>query len=162
MEILRITVETASAASHIYALSWKTAYRGMLPDSYLDQLSLERWTPLLQNSSYEGYLLREGGGFVATCSVAPARDPGMPGWGEIISLYVLPEQFGRGYGTALFDFAQRRLQEMCYRRFYLWVLEQNFRARRFYQRNGFSFCGDRAALYIGGGSFAELRYTKEQ
>ena len=47
MQILSITSENASDASHIYANSWKVAYRDIVPQAYLDQLSLERWTPFL-------------------------------------------------------------------------------------------------------------------
>ncbi len=50
MEILKVTKDLASCASHIYALSWKTAYKNIVPQEYLDGLSLERWTPLLLDS----------------------------------------------------------------------------------------------------------------
>ena len=38
--------------SRIYALSWKTAYRNIVPQKYLDELSEDRWYIVLKDSSY--------------------------------------------------------------------------------------------------------------
>lgn len=35
--------EDSVSASRIFALSWKTAYRGMLPDDVLDAIPFDRW-----------------------------------------------------------------------------------------------------------------------
>lgn len=40
------------------------------------------------------YLLLDKGRCIATASISPARDELKPGWGEIISLYVLPGILG--------------------------------------------------------------------
>ncbi len=73
MGIKKITKATASAASHIYTLSWKVAYKNIVPDDYLDNLSLERWTLFLEKSEFSGYLLKVNDEFVATSSIAPFR-----------------------------------------------------------------------------------------
>ena len=84
MQILSITSENASDASHIYANSWKVAYRDIVPQAYLDQLSLERWTPFLKESPFLGFVLKVDDIYVATASVTPARDEQMKGWGEVV------------------------------------------------------------------------------
>lgn len=158
MEILKITKESASAASHIYALSWKTAYHDIVPEKYLDELSLEHWTPFLQNSSCDGFVLKVAGQFVATSSISPARDESMCRWGEIISIYVLPEQMHKGYGKALLSFVVAKLRSRGFSDIYLWVLEDNQHARKFYERSGFVLNGDKTTVNIGGKELVEVRY----
>ncbi len=159
MEILPITKDIASGASHIYALSWKAAYQGIVPQQYLDELSLERWTPFLQESPYLGFVLKDDEKFIATSSISPARDETMQDWGEIISLYALPEYFYRGYGKKLLSFVLSELKGKGFEKVYLWVLEENVQARAFYERNGFVFNGDKTNITIGGKSLVEVRYT---
>ena len=103
---------------------------------------MERWTPKLGCSSYQDYALKAEGRFVATSTIAPARDATMPGWGEVISIYVLPEQFHKGYGSRMLRYVTERLHEQGFDKLYLWVLEQNHNARRFYEKMGFQPNGD--------------------
>lgn len=160
MEILNITKELASKASEIYALSWKTAYQNIVPQQYLDKLPLERWTPFLQESPYAGYILKINDEYVATSSIAPARDEKMAGWGEIISLYVLPAYFNQGYGKKMLVYVVDQLRKEGFDNIYLWVLEENQQARRFYERNGFFPNGDACTVTIDGKELEELRYTR--
>jgi ribosomal protein S18 acetylase RimI-like enzyme len=51
---------------------------------------------------------------------------------ELSHLYVSPDAFGRGIGSALLDRTKERLPDG----FTLWVFQQNWRARRFYERHG--------------------------
>ena len=161
MQILKITQENASEASHIYANSWKVAYKNIVPQEYLDQLSLERWTPFLRESPFMGFMLKINGEFVGTTSVAPARDKQMIGWGEVISIYVSPEHFGKGYGKILFAHAIDALNEMGLNQIYLWVLEENWQARVFYEHNGFWESGDKMTIKIGGKELVEVRYVNK-
>ena len=158
MQIARITKETASEASHIYADSWKICYRGIVPQAYLDELSRERWTPKLGDSPYWDYMMTDGGQPIATSTLAPARDAQMTGWGEIISLYVRPEHYRQGYGRAMMAFDLAELHRRGYSDVYLWVLEENRRARAFYAQMGFAPDGGRAPLTIGGATLFEVRY----
>jgi GNAT superfamily N-acetyltransferase len=57
-------------------------------------------------------------------------------------LYVRPEHWGRGVGRALHDEVIERLRGHGSARCHLWVLEQNARARRFYERLGWRENGD--------------------
>jgi GNAT superfamily N-acetyltransferase len=51
-------------------------------------------------------------------------------------LYVEPDHWARGLGLALHDAALERLRERGSSRCHLWVLADNERARRFYERHG--------------------------
>lgn len=158
MKIRPIKPEEAEAVSRIYALSWKTAYRGIVPQSCLDTLPLDRWVPALRGDSFQSLVLEEGGALIGTSGFSKARDEQYPGWGEIISLYLLPEHVGKRYGRALMEQVKDRLAGEGYNRISLWVLEDNHRARRFYQKHGFVDSGERMEYEIEGESLKELRY----
>lgn len=159
MRIIPLTPENASAASRIYALSWKSGYRGLVPQDYLDALTGESWTSALLTPGRSGFLLEDCGVCVATASVSAARDAECSGWGEIISLYVLPAYWGRGYGKSLLAHAAAYLRAQGFRNLYLWVLEGNVRARAFYERSGFAPDGGRMTLHIGGRALIGVRYV---
>ena len=150
----------------IYALSWKSGYRGIIPQPYLDALPLDRWADKLGNTGYESfradYILSDYGKFIATSSICRARNEEYNGWGEIMSIYVLPEEFRKGYGRALFAYVSDRLRENGYSDIYLWVLEENRRARWFYEKMGFWASGDRIVQNIGGKDCAEIRYVNKR
>jgi RimJ/RimL family protein N-acetyltransferase len=46
-----------------------------------------------------------------------------------------------------------------YEKLYLWVLEDNHPARRFYEKNGFDFNGDTLEYVIEGKPLNEVRYV---
>ena len=51
-------------------------------------------------------------------------------------LYVVPERWGSGLADELHDRALELVRELGSARCHLWVLEDNARARRFYERRG--------------------------
>lgn len=158
MEIIELTKTFASEASHIYAKSWKEAYQGIVPQKYLDALSAEHWTPFLENSPFYNFLLQDNGTFVATSSIAKARDNKYRGYGEIVSIYVLPEHFNKGYGTHLFTRMIEELKSMGLNKVCLWVLEENLNARRFYKKMGFVPNGDKKEIKICDKQLTEICY----
>ena len=157
MEILELTKEF-SEVSNIYAQSWKAAYQGIVPKAYLDKLTSESWTMALKNSPFHNYILRDDGVLVAASAIGKARDCKYNGYGEIVSIYVLPEYFGKGYGSALFRFMTEKLRALRYDKQYLWVLKENYRARRFYEKMGFAFNGDEKSTEICGEKLIEVCY----
>ena len=63
-------------------------------------------------------------------------------WENLIeNLYVHPDSQGRGYGTALLEFAAGQCEAPR-----LWVLNTNHRARRFYEKRGFCPTGRETVL----------------
>ena len=126
--------------------SWRATYRGMVPDGYLDRLSVEereaRWREALVGGS-QCVLVAEGGdGVIGFASFGPSRDADAGAdVGEIPAIYVEPSAIGTRVGRALFEAATSALREAGYRRATLWVLEANERARRFYERAGWAWDG---------------------
>lgn len=69
-------------------------------------------------------------------------------------------RWGTGVGRALIDAAEARLRERGYRDVILWVLEDNPRARLFYEAAGWQADGGRRPIEIFGVSVPEIRYRK--
>ncbi len=144
--------------SRIYEESWKFAYRDVVPQAYLDAIPSGLWAANLDQGGRRSLVLEEGGRLVGTACVSPSRWPDRPDYGEVVALYLLPESMGRGYGKALLAAAVEVLAGQGFRDILLWVLEENHRARAFYEKRGFRFSGERMEQAVGGKPLGELLY----
>lgn len=140
------TVDDATAIGTIHVEAWRAAYRGLLPDDLLDGLSVEQrvtsWRRSLTKAS-EGAprpVVIEVDHSVAGFAVAgPSRDEDAPpSTMELSALYLAPHLVGHGYGAPLLREALAPLAARGASAVTLWVLEENQRARRFYEREGFT------------------------
>jgi GNAT superfamily N-acetyltransferase len=99
---------------------------------------------------------------VGFAGVGPARDePGTRG--ELYMINLAPTAWGRGIGTELLEQCVKDLSAFGHGEAILWVLRQNARARRFYQREGWTQEGDRHdTIRENGFTFEvdELRYVR--
>jgi len=78
---------------------------------------------------------------------------------ELYALYVRPAWWSTGIGRALMDQVLDRVSAAGYRCITLWVLEDNARARRFYERAGFA-SDDDARHLLGDFGVTEIRYRR--
>ena len=161
MEIRKVTEnDDFEAIGDIYAQSWKSAYQGIVAQEYLDALIGGQWASVLCDRKYDSYVVLEDGKYIGTSVVGASRDEKLTGWGELITIYLLPEYFGRGYAEPLIHCAVKALREMGCMNVYLWTLEENTRARRFYEKHGFCENGDSSIIEIAGKKLNEIRYIK--
>ncbi|HEX5937279.1 MAG TPA: GNAT family N-acetyltransferase [Actinomycetota bacterium] len=142
------TPEDARAIAMVHVASWRAAYRGLLPDAYLDRLSVDereaqRREHLDDPSSERGTLVaEEDGRIVGFATFGPSRDEDAPpGTGEVPAIYLDPGVVGTGVGRALFAEAASGLRNAGFTRATLWVLGANERARLFYERAGWTLDG---------------------
>lgn len=147
------------ALSDIYERSWKFAYRGIIPQSYLDGIPVGRWAAGIGRDGMKTLCLLENSRMVGTASICRSRWAEYLDFGEIVSIYLLPEWMGLGFGTALLQRCIAELRLMGFDRILLWVLEENARARRFYEKNGFTCDGTYRDENIGGRDLRELMYS---
>ena len=97
-------------------------------------------------------------GFAATRA---CRDPdAAPGTGEVNSIYLAPEAWGRGLGTVLLEHAAGDLRARAFAPLILWVIEENTRGRRFYERAGWRPDGARQPIDFDGVPVDEIRYRR--
>ena len=135
--------EDALAIATVHVEAWKAAYRGIVPDIFLDSLSLEQrsaaWRRILSEVPPEDVLVAQvADNIVGWISAAASRDPDAgPSTGEIWALYVAPAHWRTGIGRSLCEEAERRLAEQGSNEVTLWVLKDNSSAQRFYRAAGF-------------------------
>jgi GNAT superfamily N-acetyltransferase len=144
--------------------SWQEAYRGSVPQDYLDALDVDAEITRRQDRPLDGQHVAEAGGtVVGWLSVGPYRAdegeevPG-PSCGEVGAIYALPEYWGRGVGRRLLAYGLGELRRLGLSPVLLWVLVANERARRFYERAGFHADGTIVDFEVGGATLPEMRY----
>lgn len=155
------------AVATVRVRGWQKAYRGLMPQTYLDGLSVEEDAERRREFFSRGLgdvvnLVAEDdtGEVVGWSCFGPYRDRDVPpGDAELYALYVHPSRLGTGVGRALLDETRRRVAERGFPHLRLWVLEENRRARRFYERAGFGADGGAETYKVDGAAVPELRYA---
>ena len=136
------TEHDSQAIARLHADSWRSAYRGMLSDDYLDhRVHLERSDLWQQRFAEQGQkpffviLAELGGDLAGFACVFTDQDPT---YGAFLdNLHVVPQRTGQGIGRRLLGAVAERLRADDRRGgLYLWVIEQNLRARKFYSKAG--------------------------
>lgn len=123
------TSADARAIARVHVLSWQTGYRGLVSDSVLDNLSIERraefWRgallrPLANQRTFVADFSGDVRGFVTG---GRCRDEDSPTSGELQAIYVLQEQWGTGTGSALHTACIDELRAEAFTDATPWVLE---------------------------------------
>ncbi len=137
------------------------AYRGFFPDEWLDRLTVEDRLPLWERHLADddsATLVAEIDGIVLGFALlGPDRDDRSKG--EVRAIYLDPLAWRRGIGRALMLSSEEMLSER-FATANLWVLDQNARARRFYEAVGWTGDGASKKMVIFGRDATEVRYSK--
>jgi GNAT superfamily N-acetyltransferase len=155
----------AMDVARVHVRSWQLAYRGLLPDAYLNGLRAEERAERYNFASEDvrepaTTVAMNGGTICGFATTAPARDSDLQGHGELWALYVDPEWWGRGVGAALIAAARRRLLELGFRNAALWMMAGNARAERFYRIDGWEPDGLRRTDTVWGVTVDEARWRR--
>ncbi|WP_434297673.1 GNAT family N-acetyltransferase [Clostridium sporogenes] len=163
IEIKDAKLQDAETISNIYALGWKSAYKGIVPQKYLDQLQNNFWVDAFKNwignNLFKVKEIYEDSISVGCIVYGKARDEMLTKCGEIVSIYIHPDYFRKGYGQKLLDFALADMKKDNYKNIYLWVLKENKNAQLFYEKNGFQCNQDEYNFEIMGKQLTDIRYV---
>ncbi|WP_329343986.1 GNAT family N-acetyltransferase [Streptomyces sp. NBC_00663] len=153
--------------AEIRVRGWQTAYRGLMPQPYLDALSVaedaERRRARLRQSdpSVVNLVAEQHGELLGWAAHGPYRDGEVrTADAELYAIYVDTGRFGGGLGHALLQESVRRCTAAGHPRIRLWVLRGNARARAFYERAGFRPDGAEEPFEVDGVPVPEVRYVK--
>jgi ribosomal protein S18 acetylase RimI-like enzyme len=151
----------AEAIERTRIRGWQTAYRHVFPPEELDRLEVDwsRWTARLESPTSDSttFVAERDKRILGFASVGPSRDE--PDTGELYAIYVEPSAWSSGVGRALIERAEKRLAEE-YDQATLWVLEDNPRARAFYERAGWHVEAQKLAEHLGK-LVPSVRYRKQ-
>lgn len=157
-------LETAEEITRLHRRAAQTGFAHIFPPEappppFEDDLA--RWQYWLGPDREQGrqpYTVEADGRIVGVVLAGP--DPDDPTLGHLARLYVDPDRWGAGIGTALHDVA---IADLVARRFptaTLWVLEDNLRARRWYERLGWTQTGERKPTYEPAGIY-DTQYVRD-
>jgi GNAT superfamily N-acetyltransferase len=135
-------VGDAEALTDLHLDVWEEAYADLMPASVFTERRARRaervasWSGIIASGSSDNLLAWSDDRLLGFSSTGTGRDPDddLPPL-ELMALYVRASSYGIGLGHALLDAALRSSPA------YLWVLDRNHRAIRFYERHGFVFDG---------------------
>ncbi|NUS30724.1 MAG: GNAT family N-acetyltransferase [Streptomyces sp.] len=163
-----MTLDDCERVAEIRVRGWQTAYRGLMPQSYLDALSVaedaQRRRERFRQSDADvvNLVAVQDGTLLGWAAHGPYRDGEVrTADAELYAIYVDAGRFGGGIGHALLQESVRRCTRAGYPCVYLWVLDGNTRARAFYERAGFHPDGAEEPFEVDGVPVPEVRYVKD-
>ncbi len=163
--VIREAVEAdAAEMGRLHVRAWQAAYRGIMPDEYLDGLRpddrIEMWRGHFARADRAPLLVAVSSGAVVGFAVfgAEAAAEPSPSCGELYAMNLDPDSWGQGIGRLLLRSVTEALTAMGYGEAVLWVVPQNDRARALYESEGWSADGGVSTEDIMGVTVTDIRY----
>ncbi len=173
LTIRAAVVDDAPAIVAAHIGGWQWAYRGQMPDEFLDGLTetaSQREAALRERLSrpwgeQRTWVAELDGRVVGFAQTGPAFGPCSenlpPHTGELFTIYLTQDAAGKGIGRALMARSVDELRAQGFRHAILWVLASNARARRFYEAAGWRLDGTTKTETRWNIELNELRYTRD-
>lgn len=151
----------------VHVTAWQACYRGIMPDEFLDRLSVSDREPIWHRELGATNRLvlvarsqRKTLGFTA-CGPSRDQDKDATLVAEVYAIYVLPDLWGQGCGYSLWRRAEKELVRAKFAELNVWVLAANERARNFYEREGCQLDSTTSKdAHVGAAKLPEVRYSK--
>ncbi|MFF8957628.1 GNAT family N-acetyltransferase [Streptomyces sp. NPDC014894] len=160
-----MTEADIDAVSALRVAGWRSAYRGIVPQSHLDAMSAEadavrrreRFSRPIPGTT--DLVAVDSGVPVGWACLGPCRDQApRPKTAELYALYVRPDLIGAGIGHTLLTAAHTHARAALSTAITLWVLAANHPARHFYERAGYRPDGTTQDDVYDDITLTELRY----
>lgn len=161
--VRRATVDDAVGIATVHIASWRETYRGIVPDPFLKDLSIERrtanWIMSLSDPNHEyhrAFVAEVEGQLVGFSNYGFNREKDLGIEGELFAVYLLRSSQKKGIGRQLVEAAAGGLLSMAAQSMLVWVLAEN-PARGFYERLGGEYLRQKK-IEIGGKALVEIAY----
>lgn len=159
MLIRQAVPEDAKSIAKVHIDTWKSTYRGIVPDEYLAGMSYERREAFWEKSLTDGakvYVAEEEGNIIGFATGGKIRGEIEDYEGELYAIYILKEFQQRGIGKALTHAVVKQLLESGIHSMLVWVLKDN-PSRQFYEALG-GVPVKQEMVEIGGAKLEEIAY----
>jgi GNAT superfamily N-acetyltransferase len=156
--------DDAEAIARVQVETWQTAYRGTVPDAFLDGIDAAeraaRWRERFAERRTT-WVAEAAGDVVGFVAFGPCRDDDASSdVGELYAVYVLADRWRRGIGTALHDVCLTELRRAGFGEATLWTLDAIPAAKTFYERLGWAPDGAVVSRDFAGTELAIVRYRR--
>lgn len=161
--VRRANAEDAAEIANVHLNCWREAYRGLLPQEYLDQLPLtfknrmNFWKRASSDRTKALFVAEAKEGLVGFAAFSHPRETSLKTHGELGAIYLFEKFKGQGVGAALLKMGMQQLISWNYTQAYCWVLEGN-PTIQFYEKSGAVQNGMQKSDEIGGQKVRELVY----
>lgn len=158
--IRKAEVEDATGIAKVHVDSWRTTYKGIVPDPFLDTLSYEQreltWKKGIKENNV--YIAENENGQVIGFSTGGKERTGKyeAFIGELYAIYILKEYQGKGIGRLLVQSVVDDLKNKNLNSMLIWAIEEN-PACRFYEMLGGKKI-DTEEIEIAGKKLSEVAY----
>ncbi|BAZ06174.1 GNAT family N-acetyltransferase [Calothrix sp. NIES-3974] len=164
MIVREATHNDIPAIAKVHVDTWRTTYRGIVPDEHLANLSYERrgnrWHEILNHNRENGYFTYvaedESGEIIGFASGGEERTGDPVYQGELTAIYILQNQQGKGIGRCLVQAVAKKLHLSGINSMLVWVLVDN-PACQFYAALGGKPVHEKE-IEIGGKPLIEVAY----
>jgi GNAT superfamily N-acetyltransferase len=144
--------------AHVQVESWRTTYKGIVPDSFLasmnEEARTENWHPQLADAAIRIFVACDETGVIGFIAGGAIRDPAEDYDAELYAIYLLQQKQQRGAGRALVRTLAATLHAQGLRKMIVWALEAN-PAVEFYKRLG-AIPVTTKVIHIGGKDLPDL------
>ncbi|ALC90550.1 GNAT family acetyltransferase [Bacillus sp. FJAT-18017] len=142
MIIRQAKLKDAEGIARVHVNCWRTTYKNIVPDEYLDSLSYEKRTELWKNniSRSDNYVYvaeTKEGQIIGFADGGKRVSNEVEHSGDVTSIYILEHYQGRGIGRSLLDPLFRTFVKLGYQTVFVEVLEDN-KSKFFYEKLGAS------------------------
>ena len=160
--IRNVKKEDLWSVSTIVVEGWKSAYRGIIDDEFLDSLKVEdNYNRRLKDYQENGFIVAElDNKVVGFCRYTTnnlfsqdVKDIDC----ELCAIYVKPDRKRQGIGKALFSYVIQEQKKNNNKNMILWCLKENYNSRKFYEKMGGKLCGESSCVK-GGKEYKEVGY----
>ena len=134
MIIRQATKDDAMQIAEILVEDWKTAYRGIIDDEFLDSMNAEQRYQV-EVKRCEKFMVAADGDEILGYTWNEIADDEASDC-EIIALYVRNAKRKSGIGRALFRNSVEIFRAAGRKTMIIWCLKENGEARKFYERMG--------------------------
>ena len=155
------TLDDAEAIGSIQIETWKSAYRGLVADEFLDGMSKDerknRWSEILLRAGCATFVSEvDGKHIIGFANGGPGRDERADFRGELNGLYVLPDWHRQRIGSRLVGSIAHWLLKSGLDTMLVWTLADN-PFRPFYERLGGKLIAEKD-IEIGEQKLREVAY----
>jgi len=161
MKIRRAKLDDAQGIAKVHVNSWRTTYKDIIPNDFLDNLSVEQrtelWKQNLEREDNYVVIAENNEGQIIGFADAWKRETNVvENSGDLTSIYLLEEYQGKGNGKKLLKELFWHFNKLGYEKVFVEVLEDN-KTRYFYEYYGAKLV-NKVQIKIGGKVLNELIY----
>ena len=140
MLIREAKLSDAEGIAKVHVDCWRTTYKNIIPDSYLDSLTYDKRTPLwinnISRTDNNVFVAESNEGEIVGFADGGRRETNdVENSGDLTSIYILEKYQAKGIGNKLVEKLFSTFNELGYNKVFVEVLEDN-KSRFFYEKMG--------------------------